>query len=273
MPRKSFFKKFVLLFSVCCLVFAVSGCGSSFHFSRKALPKGAPSTISGSRQLRIGEKLTYQIRWMGIPVGIASFVVKEIANIRGRDCYHIRVWVRSNAFLSKIYRVDDEFHTYIDKERLHSLRFMKRQSEGGYRSHEIVDYDQETHKAVYRSLLNNSKKDFTIAENSQDDLSAIYCFRMRDVKAGESVLMNVNADEKNWILHIDVLRRGVMRLPRIGNLNAIEVEPHTRTMEGKPLEKGKAWIWFGADENRIPLAAKAKAAIVGTVTAVLTEVE
>jgi len=255
------------------LIFAISGCGSSFHFSRREFPKGPASDISGSHQLRIGEKLTYEIRWMGIPVAIASFNVKETVNINARECYHIEVWVRSNAFLSKIYRVDDEFHTFIDKEKLYSLRFIKRQAEGRYRSYEVVDYDQEVHQAIYKSFLNNSRKDFAIRENSQDDLSAIYCFRIRDVTVGGSVVMDVNADEKNWVLHIDVLQQGVMRLHRIGNLKAIEVEPRAVSADGKPLEKGRAWIWFSADENRIPLAAKARAAIVGTVTAVLTKVE
>lgn len=273
MPQKSFFKKFVLLFSVCCLALAVSGCGSSFHFSRKELLNGASRTISGSRQLRVGEKLTYQIRWMGIPVGIAVFNVKELAQINGRDCYHIMVSVTSNAFLSKIYRVDDEFHSYIDKENLYSLRFSKKQSEGRYRSNEQVDYDQQAHKGVHKSFLNNSTKEVVIAENSQDDLSAIYYFRMQDIEVGKPFVMNVNADEKNWILEIDVLQRGTMSLSVIGSLEAIEVEPCAKTTEGKPLNKGKMWIWFGADENRIPLAALARAAIVGTVTAVLTKVE
>jgi hypothetical protein len=223
--------------------------------------------------LRVGEKLTYEIRWMGIPVGIASFAVKETSQINARDCYHIVVRVNSNSFLSKIYKVDDEFHTYMDKEKLYTLRFMKKQSEGRYRSQEVVDYDQQAHTGIYRSLLNNTSKNLVITENAQDDLSAIYYFRMQDIVPDKPVAMNVNADEKNWILEITVLQAGSMSLYRIGKLNAIEVEPKARTTDGKPLKKGRVWIWFSADENRIPIAAKAKAAIVGTVTAVLTDIE
>lgn len=252
------------------LAFFLAGCGTSFHFSKQ---KTAPVAISGSHRFRVGERLTYEIKWMGVPVGLAYLNVKDIASINGRECYHIYVRVRSNAFLSKIYNVDDEFHSYIDKEKLYSLRFIKKQAEGGYRSHEIVDYNQATHKAVYKSLRNGSVKEFDIAEDSQDDLSAIYCFRIQDIDFSKNIIMKVNADEKNWILEIKLLHTGCMRLPKTGNINAIEVEPTAMTTEGKKMQKGRLWIWFSADENRIPLVAKAKASIVGTVTAVLTNIE
>ncbi len=232
-----------------------------------------PQSVIIKREFRIGEKFTYQIRWMGIPVGLAYFQVKEVSKINQRDCYHIIVRVKSNAFLSKIYRVEDEFHTFIDKEKLCSLRFVKKQSEGRYRSWEIVDYDQQAGKAAYKSLLNNSVKEFKIDENTQDNLSAIYYYRLQDLEFDKPALIKVNADEKNWVLKIDILQRGTMQLERIGPVDAIEVEPKAQTVQGEPLKKGRAWIWFSLDENRIPLAAKARAAVVGTVTAVLISVE
>jgi len=273
MRQKNFYNSVVF----CLLSFFISGCGASFHFNSPGLTgktmKRPSISLAADHNLRIGEKLTYEIRWMGIPVGLACFNVKEIVQINSRDCYHICVSVRSNAFLSKIYKVDDEFQTYIDKENLYSLRFIKRQAEGRYRSHEVVDYDQQAHKALYKSLLNDSTKEFNIEENSQDDLSSIYYFRMKDIEADKPVFINVNADEKNWILQIDFLEQGIMNLSRIGDLDAIAVEPVAKTTDGKPLEKGRVWLWFSADENRIPLAAKAKASIVGTVSAVLTDVQ
>jgi len=279
MRLKNFYKaKFLAM--TCCFLFLVSvlsGCGRSFHFSRQASLLGSasqPTGIIGARHdFRVGEKLTYEIKWMGVPVGLAYFNIKEIVEVNGRECYHIIVVVKSNTFLSKIYRVEDEFHSYIDKEKLYSLRFIKKQSEGNYRSHEVVDYDQEAHKAVYRSLRNGSVKEFTIPENTQDDLSAIYCFRIQDIDLSKKISLPVNADEKNWNLEIRILERGSMNLSRIGSVDAIEVEPVVISTEGKKLQKGRLWIWFAADENRIPLAAKAKAAIVGTVSAVLTDVD
>ncbi len=270
-------KKIIILFIVCCLSSVVCGCGSSFHFSRQSflkLPQDELyNIVPAKHELRVGEKLTYEIKWMGIPVAIAVFSVKEIVQINGRDCYHVEALVKTNAFLSKIYKVTDEFHSYIDKEKLYSLRFAKKQSEGKYRSDEVNDYDQDKHTGNYRSLRNDSTKNFTLTENIQDDLSSIYYFRMQDISIGKQVVMNVNADGNNWILSIDVLQKGCMKIYRIGKLDAIEVEPRARTIEGKTLDKGRLWIWFGADENRIPLAAKANAAIVGTVSAVLIDVK
>ena len=272
MSRKSFFKM-----TCCLLLFIISGCGTSFHFSKSGAVNGVSRMMSGAmigkHEFRIGEKLSYQINWMGIPVGLAYLNVKEITQINGRDCYHIIVMVKSNAFLSKIYKVEDEFHSYIDKEKLYSLRFIKKQREGRYRSHEVVDYNQEAHKAVYKSLRNGSVKEFTITENAQDDLSAIYYFRIQDIDFSKKILLNVNADEQNWTLEIRILDMGLMNISRIGAVQALEVEPEAVRADGKRLQKGRLWIWFGADENRIPLVAKASAPIVGTVTAVLVDVK
>lgn len=274
MPLKNLYRM------MCCLLFiiALSGCGSSFHFSKSSILKsgafGESGVMIGQHKLRVGEKLTYEVRWMGVPVGLARFDVKETSWINGRECYHIVATVKSNAFLSKIYRVEDEFHSYVDKEKLCSMRFIKKQSEGRYRSHEVVDYDHSRRKAVYKSMLNGTTKEFDIKEWTQDDLSSIYCFRIQDIDLNKKIFMDVNADEKNWILEIRILERGFMNISRIGKVEAIEVEPVAkRADDSKKLQKGRLWIWFGADEARIPLAAKARASIVGTVTAVLTNVE
>jgi len=269
-----------LLAMTCCFLFLaiiISGCGSSFHFSKsKVLKAGAfgdTGSIAGSHAFRVGEKLTYEVRWMGVPVGLAYFNVKEIANVNGSDCYHIIVTVKSNAFLSKIYRVEDEFHTYIDKEKLYSQRFIKKQAEGRYRSHEIVNYDHGQRKAVYKSLRNDSVKEFDIKEGTQDDLSAIYYFRIQDIDLSKKIIMDVNADEKNWALEIRILGRGFMNISRIGKVEAIEVEPIATRVDGKKMQKGRLWLWFSADEARLPLAAKARAPIAGTVTAILVGIE
>jgi len=278
MWQKNSYKNRILFTAGCLLLItALTGCGSSFNFVRSMSTNGTIIPVSGNiiakHEFRVGEKLTYEIKWLGVPVGLAYFHVKKIIQIDGRDCYHISVLVKSNVFLSKIYRVNDEFHTYIDKEKLYSRRFIKKQQEGRYRSHEIVDYDHQRKVAVYKSLLNGSVKEFSIRENTQDDLSAIYRFRIMDIDLGKKVLMDVNADEKDWVLEIRFLQKGFVKLRRIGRIAAIEVEPVATRTDGKKLQKGRVWIWFGADENRIPLAAQAKAPIVGTVTAILTDVK
>jgi len=273
----SFKDSFVIWILIFVILF-ISGCGTSFHFSRAAGLNGKEralsGTIAGKHAFRVGENLSYEIRWMGIPVGLAYLNVKEMAQVNGKDCYHIVVTVKSNAFLSKIYKVEDEFHSYIDKEMLYSLRFIKKQSEGRYRSYEMIDYDHQARKAVYKSLRNGSIKEFKTQENTQDDLSAIYYFRVQDIDLSKNVSINVHADEQNWKLEIRIVDKGLMNINRIGPVESLEVEPvATRQGDGKKLQKGRLWIWFGTDENRIPLVAKANAPIVGTVTAVLVGVE
>ena len=259
-----------------CLIVAislfVSGCGTSYSFKRQQASSEPIPAFESTKQLRVGERLTYEIRWMGIPVAIATLHVKETTQVQGKEAYHVVAGVKSNKFLSAIFRVDDEFHSYIQKDKFRTLKFVKRQAEGRYRSHEVVDYDYEAGIATYRSLLNGSEKTMSIETDLQDDFSAIYYFRMQDIKIGERIVMNVNADEKDWKVEAKVLHKGVMKLKRLGQFKAFIIEP-TASTNGKKLKKGRIWIWFSADSRRIPLLARVRTPIVGTANAVLTKIE
>src|SRR3989338_5802194 len=63
-----------LAMTCCLLLVAVSGCGTSFHFKKlQQMEKETPAITAAKQELRVGERLTYEIKWMGVPVGIAVF--------------------------------------------------------------------------------------------------------------------------------------------------------------------------------------------------------
>src|SRR3989338_863019 len=94
-----------------------------------------------AKAFRVGEKLTYGIRWMGIYVGQGTLSVKEIMSLDGVEVYHIVSEARSNTFLDKIYKVRDEIHSYVDTKGLFSRKFTKKQREGNYKAEEEIVYD------------------------------------------------------------------------------------------------------------------------------------
>ena len=196
--------------------------------------------------------------------------MKEIIPIRGRPAYHIVVNVRSAPILDWIYKVRDVHHSYIDIEKLHSLRYEKILREGRYRADEVMEYDQDNHKATYFSRLNKSRKEMLIPPNVQDQLSCGYWFRLQDIQPHSKIYIPVNADEKNWDLEVKILGNTKVELPQWGQREAMEIEPEIR-FQGIFVKRGKIRGWIGLDERKIPLKMKVKIPILGSVSASLVE--
>lgn len=233
------------------------------------------------KTLQVGEKLTYSVRWLGIPVGTAVLSVRQITTINGRPAYHVVSTAKSNKFISTFYRVDDTMQAYIDRENLYTLRFEKHQREGAYRADETIDYDQVNHTAVYESRREIKGKKtvkgakMSIPEKVQDALSCLYYFRTLDgeqMKVGKSIFIKVNTEEKNWDLEVKILESKQMELLNMGAYDAFLVEPKAK-FKGIFVRKGRMWIWVSADEKRIPLIVKTKIPVVGTIYVTLRKIE
>ena len=259
----SLFLFFYFLFSI----FYSPSYAATTNFGKSEKIEIAPAR----KTLRVGEKFTYGVYWMGVNVGEGILEVKELVNIDGREAYHVVGTARTNEFLSAIYKVEDVVHSYIDKEKLCSLKFEKYQREGKYKSDEVVIYDQNKHKGYYESLLSKQKKEFDIPDRVHDIPSAFYYFRTLDVAPNSKVTLDVNADEKNWKVDMNVLQAENLEILRRGVHKVFCVEPRA-PFKGVISRRGKAYVYFSADENRVPLLIKIRVPF-GIVTGVLEKTE
>ncbi|MDP8218106.1 MAG: DUF3108 domain-containing protein [Candidatus Theseobacter exili] len=217
----------------------------------------------------VGEKLTYTIRWGVIPVGYGILHVQKLEILNGREVYKIVASARSNEFLSKFYKVDDKVETWIDKEGLFPVKFHKKLQEGGYRCDEEMIFDQVKHRAAYRSA--STEKHMDIPSRVQDALSSLYFFRTLDFIKQKTFFMDVNADEKNWKLEIDVIRKKDIDIRGLGGYTACLIEPKAK-YQGIFVKKGRIFVWISADKLKLPLLMKSKVPF-GSVTAALTKIE
>lgn len=254
------------------LAFLIAGCGIATQY--RITQKFEEVTIEApAKRLEVGEKLIYKAEWLGMDVGIAALLVQAITEQNGRKVYLIVATAETTAIISKFYRVEDKISTYLDIDNLCPVRFEKEQREGGYRSDEYVDFDQENGKAFYFSRLNHSKKEYDIPKNVQDPLSCMYYFRLQDTAVEKSIFADVNTDEKNYLLEAKILKKGIVKIEGVGEWEAFMVEP-LPWFQGKVTRKAKATMWFSADEKRIPLLLVTKGIpFVGTVTITLQKIE
>ncbi len=259
-----------------------------------------PAADKPAAKIFLGEKIKFEISYLGITVGEAVSEVKEIVKVNGRDAYHVEINIRSHAVLDWIYKVRDTHHTYIDAEHFHSLRYEKKIKEGRYWTDELMEYDQEKHLGYFYSRKDNSRKEMFIPRNVQDQISCCYWLRLQDFKPhspskeskvngtspgnllgkenggqdkpDSKILIPVNADEKNWDLEVVTHGTKEMKIDRVGVFQAIEVEPII-LFEGFFVRRGKVRGWLSLDERRIPLVMKVKVPVLGEVTATLAGYE
>ena len=240
-------------------------------FKRKDAPVPGKMEAAEGR-LRVGEKLTYAIQWMGMNVGTATLEIKGIADIDGHKTYHIFFSAQSNKVLSKIYGVRDYIHSFVDIERLVPLRLENYRREGRHRKEEVVIYDQDTHTARRESLLSGKVEYVEILPKSQDVLSCLYYLRLQNTGVGESVFVPVNARKKNYQLGMKVEKREMLKLSAIGTYRAL-LTRLAATLGGKPLRKGEIRVWFSDDAQKIPLLVKGRFFRIGAIDGVLVKIE
>ncbi|MBI3324444.1 MAG: DUF3108 domain-containing protein [Candidatus Omnitrophica bacterium] len=206
------------------------------------------------RPLQVGERLTFQGRWLGIPVGGGWIEVKELTDLNGRAVYHIEAQGYSNELLSTFYPVKDVLHSYLDAATLQPLRFEKKQREGHYRADEVVTFDYDRLVATYRSLLNGSVKEIPIGPDTHDLISSFYRLRTEPVEGRGVIAMNVYSDEKVYRMELRRLGTEILELRR-SVFSCLVVEP-VASFRGVFVRRGRMVAYVTADQRRIPVLVK-----------------
>ncbi len=234
-----------------------------------------------NRAFRVGEKLTFNIRYGIFKAGEATMEVREIALVNDSiPAYHIVTTARSARFFDVFYKVRDEVETYLDARGLFSWKFNKRLREAGYKFDLFVKYDPLHRKANVHRIRYHKKTPLKIRKESKftldvpayvlDVLGAFYYVRTQRLKVGEPIYMANHDNKKVFELKVIIQRREQIKVPA-GKFKCIVVKP---VLEGESIfkQKGELWIWLTDDEHKIPVKMKSKVAV-GSITTELKKIE
>jgi len=235
-----------------------------------ARPSAAATSTTGTSQRRDylfakGEKLTYLVSMMGMPIGTAELEAKN--DERGTT---ITLRVRSNAAISGIYPVDDVVETqHIDGRYLMTKI---RQHEGSFKSDEYFSINLVQKRVTYADNLHYRNLRMSVpTDDVLDTLSGIYSLRSRQLQVGRTETLHIFDSEKYAEVPVEILRREEMRLPNLTTVDALVIRPLQKTA-GIFRRTGDILIWMTDDANKVPVKIVTQIAL-GKVTAELLSAE
>ncbi len=215
------------------------------------------------RPFNKGEKLIFSVEYGPLKAGTAIMEVVEIVMIDSIPAFHIVSTERTNAFFSKIFKIDDRYDSYIDTVHLHSLRYEKHIREGSYKKDQIVEFQQDSGKAIY-----SDGKVYEIIPGAKDIIASIYFARTLDLEVGKTFTINTHTDGKNYDLQVNVLKKERVETPA-GEFDCLLIQP---IIEGGKIfaSRDGLKIWLTDDDWKIPIIIRSKI-MIGSIQAKLKE--
>ena len=212
------------------------------------------------------EELVYKVyyNWgiMWLSAAEVVFKVKEKKN-----GYHISAVGKTYSSYEWLYKVNDKYEVFVDKETLLPQWSIKDIKENNYTQYEKMVFNQEAGTVL--STKGKTQKDATsvtipIKDCAHDVLSILYFVRnypFKSFKSGQSFPMNVFLDRETN--NLTAKYNGIKKKQEIkgmGKFNAYSISPGT--IEGKVFEKGNTMKMFiSEDANHIPLLIETKLSV------------
>ena len=194
-------------------------------------------------------KLNVYYSVAGIYVNAGSATVKTtLTHLNDRPVYHIVALGKSNSSYDWIFKVRDDYETYIDTATMQPLKFIRKIREGKYKRNENIVFNKKTNTAV------TNKGVFKVPDCVQDVVSAVFAARSIDFskyKVGDKIPFDMFLSDELYHLYIRYMGKEKVKT-RFGTFNAIKFKP--LLIKGEMFKGGeKMTVWVSDDKNHIPL--------------------
>jgi hypothetical protein len=220
-----------------------------------AAPSKATS-VRGAFPFAVGECLRYVVSYLGVPVGQARIAVLGTGRLpNGVSVAHVAAVAKTNAFFSRIYKVEDRSEAWIDLDSMRTLKTRTETRHGRKRVSEEVRFDWETHfVSISRTKWHKDKHydlGFDFGPDVHDTFDAFYAMRAARDDVGGRRELAVYASRKIYGLHLDYADAGRTESKALGAVEALRVIPRD-TVDGERAGSGAGEVWVSRDDRRIP---------------------
>jgi len=192
------------------------------------------------------EKLYFELYWLGIYVGNATF---EAVQSNGE--LKITSQAHSTPFVSTFYKVEDYAEsTLVNGVPVH---FRITQHEGKYRSNKETIFDKNGKKVTFINHLKETMEEHTMeGRDPWDVISAFYYLRTNSMETGKKISLSVFDSNKFLTAEVTVVGREQIEDADQRMIDTVIVKPVLHS-DGLFKNKGTILVWFTDDEKRLPV--------------------
>jgi len=194
--------------------------------------------------LREDEVLEYGVTVRGIPAGTQVMQVGGKMRLDGHEVYHIESKSKVSKFFNIFYPFSNESESFICSSNFHPLYYRKKIRDGGYEGLTLVEFDPANQSA--RITRNQKHAEISIPTGIQDELSAIYLLRTKDMQVGGKYEFHALVGTKSIKATVEVLRIEELKTI-LGKLKTIVVRTTLKDLT----------VWLTNDNLRIPVRIEA----------------
>jgi hypothetical protein len=217
-----------------------------------------------------GERLSYEISYGFLTAAEAFMNISPApVMINGRDTYEINFDVNSRSSFDLVYKVRDNYKTYIDAKGLFPWKFEQHIRESSYKRDFEAMFLQDSLK-VRTKTDNTNIREFQVPEYVQDILSSLYYTRtidFRNYKEGDVISIQYFYNDKYVPLQVRFEGREEVDVAS-GKYRTFILKPELT--EGFTSKTSDIYIWLTDDDRKIPVQVKMKI-IIGALVAELTD--
>ena len=211
-----------------------------------------------------GERLFYDIRYVGVTAATFNLEVFPEKVVNDRKVYHLSGHAKTVKLFELVYRVDDLIESFFDYDGLFSHRFTMNLDESKQSRKLIELYDYDKKKSFYWNRIDHTEKGFSEKKEendiklwSQDPLSFLYYIRVVQLpqNKGESIRIPIILDGKQWESVVMFDRKEKISIgSRDFESNVYRVE----NFQNGELKNKDNTVWISNDEHRYLLRIEAK---------------
>jgi hypothetical protein len=228
-----------------------------------------PSENTALASFPVGENLTYRIHWGMIPVG-ETMITSEWVKEDERDLIRIRLRTRTNKWMDKIHKIDDDVYATVEPGTLLPVRSVEMVHDKDKQAEETTTFDHAGRIAHWQSALDGRTSNYVIEADTRDVVSFLYFMRSRTMKPGEEALVTVAAFQTLHQMRLRAERIEKVDLANYSDIPCLVVRPEA-VNASLFARKAPQRAWVSTDARHLIAKMDAKV-VVGTVHLTLYEV-
>ena len=213
-------------------------------------PAGIIADLEKHGDIRPGT-LRYRLNLFGfLPFGEATLALPREEELDGVRVYHLSAVAGTAGIISRVFRGDCAFDSYVDAGSFSPLLFKQKITVTGKGEvNKEASYDQ---KEGVMSIAGTKR---TIFPPTYDPLSAVFYIRRMDLEKQKGFQLNINSNQKNYVLNCAAVHKNLsVRGERHG---ITMVRGYISRRDKNPYHKSRIEVVLLEDADNIPLLIKA----------------